>query len=86
MGERNRGCFKLITHYIIMSSSYSNGKRIALDYPIKEIEEYTKLKVIVPKIIEKCGEDVSISTHFIDTDSEKWESVVEKDYFFKVLN
>ena len=73
----------MITHYIIMSSSYSKGKRIALDYPIKESEEYTKLKMIVPKIIEQCGEDVSISTHFIDTDSERWKSVVEKDYFFK---
>ena len=65
-----------------MSSSYSKGKRIALNY-IYTDEEYIKLKEIVKEIVDKCGEDVSISTHFIQTDSEDWEAVVEKDYFFK---
>lgn len=48
----------MITHYIIMSSSYSKGKRIALSYIVKE--EYTKLREIVQDIIEKyhCNESV----------------------------
>ncbi len=73
----------MITHYIIMSSSYSEGKRIALDYAIDDEVEYIQLKTILSKITEKCGKDVSISTHFVQTDSKNWSSVVEKDYFFK---
>lgn len=65
-----------------MSSSYSKGKRIALSYIVKE-EEYTKLREIVQDIIKKCGKDVSLSTHFVQTDSISWESVVKKDPFFK---
>lgn len=72
----------MITHYIIMSSSYSKGKRIALDYIVHE-DEYMKLKEVMSKIIKKCGKDVSVSTHFVQTDSESWNSVVKKDYFFK---
>ena len=30
----------MMTHYIILSSSYSYGKRIALDYAISEKFEY----------------------------------------------
>ena len=73
----------MITHYIIMSSSYSQGKRIALDYLLDEKADYTKLRKIISIITERCGKDVSISTHFIETDSKSWKSVYEKDYFFK---
>lgn len=73
----------MITHYIIMSSSYSKGKRIALDYIIDEKSEYLELKGVLKKIIDECGKDVSISTHFIQTDSKSWTSVIEKDYFFR---
>ena len=31
----------------------------------------------------ECGKDVSVSTHFVQTDSKSWTSVVEKDYFFR---
>lgn len=72
----------MITHYIIMSSSYSKGKRIALDY-IADDDRYIKLKEVISRITENCGKDVSVSTHFVQTDSESWSSVVEKDYFFK---
>lgn len=72
----------MITHYIIMSSSYSRGKRIALSNIVKE-KDYMELKEIVQDITEKCGKDVSLSTHFVQTDSESWKSVVYKDHFFK---
>lgn len=72
----------MITHYIIMSSSYSEGKRIALSNIVKE-KDYMELKQIVQDITEECGKDVSLSTHFVQTDSESWKSVVEKDHFFK---
>ena len=60
-----RGWIILITHYIIMSSSYTQGKRIALDYLLDEKVDYTKLKDIISIITDKCGKDVSISTHFV---------------------
>ena len=72
----------MITHYIIMSSSYSKGKRIALDYIVND-ENYTKLKEVIYKITKECGKDVSISTHFVQSDSKSWSSIVEKDHFFK---
>ena len=72
----------MITHYIIMSSSYSKGKRIALSYVFYD-SEYDKLNKILEDIIKECGKDVSISTHFVQTESESWKSVVEKDHFFK---
>lgn len=72
----------MITHYIIMSSSYSKGKRIALSNILNE-KDYLKLKGLVQDITDKCGKDVSLSTHFVQTDSESWESVVAKDHFFK---
>lgn len=70
-------------HYIIMSSSYSEGKRIAIDYIIEKESDYSRLKAILSKIIAECGKDVSVSTHLVQTDSELWSSVEEKDYFFK---
>lgn len=73
----------MITHYIITSSSYTKGKRIALDYVINGKNDFSKFNGILEKIIEKCGKDVSISTHFIQTDSTTWKSVKEKDYFFE---
>lgn len=72
----------MITHYIIMSSSYSKGKRIALSNLVKE-KDYLELKEIIRDITEKCGKDVSLSTHLVQTDSESWNSVVSKDHFFK---
>ncbi len=74
---------KLLTHYIIMSSSYSNGIRIALHYVIDELVNIEKLNLIVPQIIERCGKDVSISTHSMQLASLKWEDVVKKDSYFK---
>ena len=66
-----------------MSSSYSKGKRIALDYLLEKERDYAKVKDIITIITKKCGRDVSISTHFVQTDSKLWKSVYEKDHFFK---
>ena len=42
-----------------------------------------KLKECLDKIIERCGKDVSISTHMIQAEDETWKSVCEADHFFK---
>mgnify|MGYP001455597876 CR=1 FL=1 len=73
----------MIKHFMILSSSYSTGQRIAMHYIIDEQMNPEMLTSEVKKIKELCGETVSISTHYVETDSVDWESVVEKDGFFE---
>lgn len=73
----------MITHFIFMSSSYSLGKRIALDFIIGDEDIKDKLKKYLDKITDECGKDVSISTHMIQAEDTTWKSVCEADHFFK---
>lgn len=73
----------MTTHFIFMSSSYSLGKRIALDFIVDDEKVQDKLKECLNQIVEKCGKDVSISTHMIQAKDETWKSVCEADHFFK---
>lgn len=73
----------MVTHFIFMSSSYSLGTRIALDYIVTDSSVQEELKCYLDKIIKECGKDVSISTHMLQADDETWESVCIADHFFK---
>lgn len=73
----------MITHFIFMSSSYSLGKRIALDFIVVDKEIQDRLKEYLDKITTECGKDVSISTHMIQAEDTTWESVCRADHFFK---
>ena len=73
----------MVTHFIFMSSSYSLGTRIALDYVVKDVDMQEKLKSYLNKITGECGRDVSLSTHMIQAEDERWESVYKEDPFFK---
>ncbi len=73
----------MIKHFMILSSSYSAGTRIALHYIIDEQMNPEMLTAEVKAIKEACGGTVSISTHYVETDSTDWESVAEKDAFFE---
>lgn len=73
----------MVTHFIIMSSAYSLGKRIALDYILDEEKMQDELKDKLDKIIEICGRDVSVSTHMIHAEDKTWESVCKADHFFR---
>ncbi len=72
----------MVKHFMILSSSYSTGTRIAKHYVISDGINPEMLTEEVRTIKKNCGETVSISTHFVETDSETWDSVVEKDPFF----
>lgn len=71
----------MINHFIILSSSYTTGKRIALDYIINDSKD--DVIYAIKKIKENCGYDVSFSTHSIITETAEWNSVLESDSFFK---
>ena len=73
----------MVTHFIFMSSSYSLGTRIALDFIVEEASIKEELKKDLDKIILECGRDVSISTHMIQAEDKTWESVCNADHFFK---
>ena len=73
----------MVKHFIVMSSAYSIGKRIALDYSKQDELQMDDIKKDIDYIKKECGEDVPISTHFIQTEGFGWDKVVELDKFFE---
>lgn len=71
----------MITHCILLSSAYSIGKRIALDYIIENSND--EAKKALERIMKECGKGISISTHMIQSKDNTWKSVVEVDAYFK---
>lgn len=68
-------------HFIILSSAYSKGKRMARHYLVDR--DMDTAEKDIKNIYEKCGKDVPISTHIVETGSDSWKSVYEKDAFFE---
>lgn len=69
-------------HYIILSSSYSQGERIALDYVDVSISQIGEIKEFILKIKQECGEDTAISIHCVEALGKAWSDVAEADAFF----
>ena len=65
-----------------MASSYSTGKRIALDYFEDDVLQMDMIQKDLDYILKKCGKDVPISTHFLQTEKSGWDEVREHDKFF----
>lgn len=72
----------MIKHYIIMSSSYTDGGRIALDITDKLSLNSKAIENIIHELRDNCGKDVPLSSHLIETASDSWDSVKEYDPFF----
>lgn len=72
----------MVSHYIILSSSYSKGKRIALDY-VRTTTDIENIKQDRDRILKECGEDVSISIHLVHADDETWGSLCRADSYFE---
>lgn len=70
-------------HYILVSCSYVDGKRIALDIRSLEVK---KINDILSRIKAECGNDVQISSHFIVTESSSTNSIEEYDSYYKGVN
>ena len=73
----------MVTHFIFLSSSYSNGTRIALDYIILDEKSQLVLEKTLKEIKNKCGDDVSISTHIVHSETEEWSSICKADLYFE---
>ena len=73
----------MVKHYIIMSSSYTDGTRVALDITEGSLLNSKAIAEIIKEIKQSCGKDVPLSTHLIETESDSWESVTEYDPFFE---
>ena len=68
-------------HLIIMSSSYSRGCRIALDFCPGE-QKINEFESAIAKIKDVCGADVAISSHSIEANGQTWRDVGVADMFF----
>ncbi len=73
----------MVKHYILMSSSYTDGKRIALDITDDSLLNGEAIQKIVRYIKNICGKDVPLSTHMLETGSKEWPSVGKYDPFFE---
>ena len=73
----------MVTHFIFLSSSYSLGTRIAMDYMVTDDSIQEKLKTDLDKILKECGKDVSISTHMIQADDATWKSVCVAEFYLQ---
>lgn len=73
----------MVKHFIVMASAYSKGKRIALDYFEEDILQMDVIQKDMDYILEMCGKDVPISTHYIQTEQFGWDKVIELDKFFE---
>lgn len=72
----------MITHYIIISSSYLDGTRIALDITGNPNIKPKTIKTTIQKIKQACGKSTPLSTHTITTSDATWESVKTYDPYF----
>lgn len=68
------------SHMILLSSSYSNGTRIALDFLDKD---FKNVQGVIDEIIDKCHGDMPFSVHSLGTPDETWESVWKTDPYFE---
>nr|DAQ30126.1 MAG TPA: hypothetical protein [Caudoviricetes sp.] len=73
----------MVRHYILMSSSYSEGKRIALHMEQSEQMTTSGIQAILQRVRNDCGQDVPVSLHYVEAANSGWQAVVASDQFFK---
>lgn len=74
----------MIIHYIILSSSYSTKRRIALHFTFKDEVDVEYVKFVRDKIDSAFnGKPPAYSVHVKQTEKETWDSVCETDSYFQ---
>lgn len=71
-----------VKHFIIISSSYVDGNRIAMDFTSTDKLNIMEITRVMNRIKKECGYDVPLSTQCLSTASADWSSVVAFDSFF----
>lgn len=69
-------------HFIAVMSHYEEGQRIGWHYASDDKLDKDYIDSFFKKIEEKCG-PVQLGIHKLSTQDKSWNSVVEKDSFFK---
>lgn len=78
----------MFIHNVFIANSFKKGDRFAYDIVIpaedmdKEINDSETLRSFLMNVYDQIGSDTTITTHVIPTNSEDWQSVVERDTFF----
>ncbi|MBR6528902.1 MAG: DUF4065 domain-containing protein [Firmicutes bacterium] len=73
----------MVKHFIIMSSSYTDGTRVALDITNTNLLNQHSISNIISHIRHICGNDLPFSTHMIEGEDDSWSSVTKYDPFFE---
>lgn len=73
----------VVDHFIIMSSAYTEGVRVALNFIVTGLSDIDTIQGAMQNIKDVCGHDVPLSTHMIETNSESWQSIVDYDPYFE---
>lgn len=73
----------MVKHFIILASAYTIGTRIALDYVVCDDTQLEQIKRDREYILNICGSDTPLSSHFVQAEKEGWESVYRRDKFFE---
>lgn len=71
-----------VKHFIIITSSYADGTRIAMDFTSTGKLNIVEITKVMNRIKKECGYDVPLSTQCLSTASADWSSVVSADSFF----
>ncbi|MDF9540375.1 DUF4065 domain-containing protein [Bacillus cereus] len=69
-------------HFIAIMSHYSTGRRIAWHYSDEFKLDKEVIQTFLKRVRKKCGE-VQLGIHKLATESTRWDSVTQKDSFFK---
>lgn len=69
-------------HVILLSSSYLKKTRIGIHFVTDSKDGLDKVREEI-KVLTTNEVEIPFSTHSIDTDSDTWESVWQKDAFFE---
>lgn len=75
----------MVRHFIIMSSSYSMGTRIAYDITDPKLWNSASITAMLEEIKALCGNDVPLSTHMVEAADASWAAVQRYDPFFETV-
>ena len=80
-----KGVSEMTRHFIIMSSSYSMGTRIAYDITDPALWNSAAISEKLNAIKAVCGSDVPLSTHVVEAEDASWAAVQRYDPFFETV-